>query len=369
MKKSLSACLILTVLVITSIFIAGCSDNAGSGDSQSSDTAAAITTASTSALYTAGDIVKNPKSSSKAGLLILGYDAGTDTYERAYIYPNTDGSWGYRLDSKTEKVSRSTIETLYTEKSGTIEVSAVPVGKPTTVATTTITTTAATTATTVATTTTSSAAAPKISDIAPDSGKTGTTVSITALKGKYFVSGANVTLTKKGETSIVASDVSVSSAELITCKFAIPSAAGTGVWNVVVTNPDKQTYTWQNGFTITKGDSTATTTTTTSTTTSTSTKKVTIYSVSPAVIHLGVTINSQQVDIMGTNVSSATNLKLVGSSHTLTGIDGSYYCPDTQSARANFAIPAGSQDIYTIQAVDSSGNVLGSLASGLTIST
>jgi len=366
MKKSLSACLILAILVITSIFIAGCSDNAG--DSQSSEPTAAITTASTTALYTAGDIVKNPKSSSNAGLLILGYDAGTDTYERAYIYPNTDGSWGYRLDSKTEKVSRSTIETLYTEKSGTIEVSAVPVGKPTTVATTTIATTAATTATTVVTTTTSSAAAPKISDIAPDSGKTGTTVSITALKGKYFVSGANVTLTKKGETSIAASSVSVTSSELITCKFAIPSDAGTGVWNVVVTNPDKQTYTWQNGFTITKGDSTATTTTTTSTT-STSTKKVTIYSVSPAVIHLGVTINSQQVDIMGTNVSSATNLKLVGSSHTLTGIDGTYYCPDTQSARANFAIPAGSQDIYTIQAVDSSGNVLGSLASGLTIST
>ena len=363
MKKSLSTCLILAILVISSIFIAGCSDE--TGDSQSSEPV--VTTASITAQYAAGDIVKNPTSSSPAGLLILGYDAGTDTYERAYIYPNTDGSWGYRLDSKTETISRSTIETLYTEKSGTIEVSAVPVGKPTTVATTTATTTV-TTATTVATTTTTSAPAPKISDIAPDSGATGTTVSITALKGKYFVSGANVTLTKKGETSITASSVSVSSSDLITCKFAIPSDAGTGVWNVVITNPDKQTYTWQNGFMITQGSSVAKTTTT-STTTSTSTKIVTIYSVSPSVIHLGVKINNQEVDIMGTNVSSAANLKLVGSSHTLTGKDGTYYCPDSQSARAFFEIPAGYQDTYTIQAVDSSGTVLGSLANGLTISS
>jgi len=84
---------------------------------------------------------------------------------------------------------------------------------------------------------------------------------------------------------------------------------------------------------------------------------------------LGVKIPNQEVSIMGTNVSSAANLKLVGSSHTLIGIAGTYWSRDTQSARAFFEIPAGYQDTYTIQAVDSSGTVLGSLANGLTIST
>jgi len=363
MKKTLSVFLLLAILVIASIFIAGCSDSTTPADSTSTEPT--VTAASVTALYAAGDIVKNPKSSSKAGLLILGYDAGTDTYERAYIYPNTDGSWGYRLDSKTEKVSRSTIETMYTEKSGTIEVSAVPTGRPTTVATTTAATTATTSAT-VATTTTSSAPAPRISDIEPGSGKTGTTVSITALKGKYFVSGANVSLTKKGETTIVASSVSVSSPELITCKFAIPSDAGTGVWNVVVTNPDKQAYTWQNGFTITQGSSVATTTTTSSTP-GTSTKKVTLYSASPMIVYLSGSSTSAQFDVMGTNLSSATNLKLVGSTHTLKGTDGSYASTGTQGARAMFSIPSGYTGDYTLTAIDSSDTVLGTLSEKISI--
>jgi len=365
MKKSLSACLILAILVITSIFIAGCSDNAGSGDSQSSDTAAAITTASTTALYTAGDIVKNPKSSSKAGLLILGYDAGTDTYERAYIYPNTDGSWGYRLDSKTEKISRSTVETLYTEKSGTIEVSSVPVGKPTTIATATATiaTTAATTATTVATTTTSSAAAPKVSDIEPAAGKTGTTVSITALKGKYFVSGANVSLTKKGETSIVASGVSVSSAELITCKFAIPSDAGTGVWNVVVTNPDKQTYTWQNGFTITQGSSVATTTTTSSTVSAVGVKITSLLDSKFYIYNSPV-----RIGIFGTNLSSAANMQLTKDGSTAI-IGSNYYIPSYGQAQADFTLPTGSAGTWTLSLIDSTGTVLNSKVDSITIAS
>ncbi len=358
MKKSLSACLILAILVITSIFIAGCSDSTTPADSQSTEPA--VTTASTTTLYAAGDIVKNPKSSSTAGLLILGYDAGTDTYERAYIYPNTDGSWGYRLDTKTEKVSRSTVETLYTEKSGTIEVSAVPVGKPTTVATTTATTTATTSAT-VATTTTSSAAAPKITDITPAKGATGTTVSITALEGKNFVSGANVTLIKKGETSIVASSVSVTSSELITCKFAIPSDAGTGVWDVVIKNPSGQSYTYGTSFTVTKGDSTAATN---SSSTSTSTAVVTLYSPSPSVVYLS---GAQTINLLvsGTNLSSAAHLKLVGSSYTLTGT--SYYCPNTQQAQDTIVIPAGYKDTYTIYAVDSSGTTLGTSSDKLIV--
>jgi len=363
MKTSLSACLILAILVISSIFIAGCSDT----PADSSSTEPVVTTASITALYAAGDIVKNPQSSSTAGLLILGYDAGTDTYERAYIYPNTDGSWGYRLDSKTEQLSRSTIETLYTEKSGTIEVSAVPVGKPTTIATTTATT-KVTTATTVATTTTSSAAAPRISDITPAKGATGTTVSITALEGKNFVSGANVTLAKKGETSIAASSVSVTSSELITCKFAIPSDAGTGFWDVVIKNPDGQSYTYGTSFTVTKGDSSATDTSTTSSITSTRNPE-SISSVLTNLIRLGPTINSQKIEINGVNLTCTSGdvLRLVSSSHTLDSQSGTYYCTDTRTAAAYFTIPTGYQGTYDVQIVDSKNAVVAIKTSGLVI--
>ncbi len=40
-------------------------------------------------------------------MLIMGYDPATDMYERALIYPNADGSWGYRRNSNTEKASRA----------------------------------------------------------------------------------------------------------------------------------------------------------------------------------------------------------------------------------------------------------------------
>jgi len=364
MKPALRIFSLLMILAFAGVLVAGCSDTADTSDTQSSSVAAVATTETMTVKYSAGDIVKNPKSTGTSGLLILGYDAATDTYERAYIYPNTDGSWGYRLDTKTEKISRPTIENLYTEKAGSVEVSDIPIGKPTT-ATVTATTAATTVVTTAtATETTASAAAPKITDMEPGKGATGTTVSITSLEGRNFVSGATVALKKSGETSIPATSVSVTSSELITCSIVIPSTAVTGFWDVVITNPDGQSYSWANGFIVTQGSTTATTTTT-STTGSSSSTIVTLYSPSPSVIYLGVTINSQEIDVMGTNLSAVTNLKLVSSSNTMTST--TYYASSNQEARAFFTIPSGSEGTYAIQAVDSSGNILGSMANALSI--
>ncbi|MDD4137657.1 MAG: hypothetical protein PHT99_07185 [Methanoregula sp.] len=356
---------VVILLLVAGVFFAGCSDSSTTTRETTALSGVTTTVAPATALYSAGDIVKNPKSTAKTGLLIIGYDAGTDMYERAYIYPNSDGSWGYRLDSKTAKVSRPTIETVYTEKVHTVAVSAVPIGTPTTAATATATyATKTTTVTTTATATTTSALAPEVKDITPYYGKTGTTVSITELKGKNFVSGANVTLVKSGESDITATDVSVSSSILITCKFAIPSDADLGFWDVVVTNPDKHYSRYQNGFNIIQG-STSVTTTTTSTTGTAVSGLVTVYSASPSIVTTGGGAGSEMIMVTGTNLTSGANLKLVSSSRTLTGTG--YYLPNTQQATARFDIPAGSSGTYTISVVDSSGNILGSLANGLVI--
>lgn len=368
MKPALRIFSILMILAVAGVLVAGCSDSSDTSDTQSSSDAVVVTTESIMAKYSAGDIVKNPKSTGTSGLLILGYDAGADTYERAYIYPNTDGSWGYRLDAKTEKISRSTIESVYSDKVGSVEVSAVPVGKLTTAtatATTSITTVETTTATSTETTT--AAAAPKITDIEPGKGATGTTVSITSLEGKNFVSGANVTLKKSGQTSIIATSVSVTSSELLTCSFAIPTTAGTGFWDVIITNPDGQSYSWANGFMVTQGSTTATTTTTASTSSTRNPESISYVLTSP--IRLGVTINSQKIEINGVNLTctSGDYLRLVSSSHTLDSQSGSYYCPDTRSATAYFTIPAGYQGTYTVQIRDSNSNIIGYLTDGLVI--
>ena len=66
-----------------------------------------VTTTTARATYSAGDIVKNPTSPSTTAWLVIGYDAASDSYERALIYPNADGSWGYRSDDRTENAKRA----------------------------------------------------------------------------------------------------------------------------------------------------------------------------------------------------------------------------------------------------------------------
>jgi hypothetical protein len=351
MKRAYGLAVTAGILLFLCAILAGCT-----GSSDNSGQPVPATTAITpSALYKAGDIIKNPATSGSTGVLIISYDAATDSYTRAYIYPNADGSWGYRLDDKTLSLGRTTLEKMYTKKVGTIAVSSVPVGTPTTratVAPTAVTTTAgsgSTSATTATTTTTTYP--PRVKSIDPDKGTAGTTVTITTLAGQYFVAGANVSL-KKADTTIAATDVNVQSPSLISCKIAIPAGASGGYWDVVVTNPDKQYHQYQNGFFVVASTITSTTTTTGVPTTG----LVTISQVLDTLFVTGGLQSSQVVHIMGTNLTAGSNMKLSSGSTSI--LSTGFSNPSATTAQGVFLLPAGTIGNFNVIVIDSSGNAL-----------
>jgi hypothetical protein len=278
-------------------------------------------------------------------------------YERAYVYPNTDGSFGYRIDSKTDLTSRSVIEKVYTAKVKKTEVSAIPVKTLTVAPTPTAIST--TVETTTVTTTTTIYPAPKIKNVEPSSGKTGTTVSVT-IDGQNFVSGANVTMRKTGETSIPATDVSVTST-VITCKFVIPAGASIGNWEMVVTNPDKQYHLFQNAILVQEGTATVTTTTTPY---SAASGLVKITQVNDPRLVTGGNEEPKTVSILGTNLTAASNMKLTGPT-TITSTN--YACSSSTAAIGYFTIPSGNLGTYYVNVVDSSGNILATSTTTLEI--
>ena len=357
MKTSVWVITAVVALLVAGVFFAGCSDDSAQTGDSSSQAGVTVQETSSGALYGEGDIVKNPKSTLNTGLIIIGYDAGTDMYERAIVYPYDDGSWGYRMDSKTSKVSRASLEKVYTEMVTTVSVSSVTIGAPTTATTvaTTVTTQATTAAT--ATATTESTTAPKIQDIDPYIGTAGTTVSITNLEGKNFVSGAAVKLTKTGETAIDATSVSVSSGTKITCKFVLPLSTTAGQWNVVVTNPDSQSNTYANLFTVYAN--TSATATSTAATTTTAAVTVTIYSLTPNAQYTGGAAYPLVIDISGTNLGSGHHVTFTQGSTTVTS--SAYNIINSQTARINIEIPAGATGYWKANVLDSSNNNLGSL--------
>jgi len=350
----------VAVLLIFGVFFAGCSDNSATTASANPTDASAVTTTA-GPLYSAGDIVKNPKSTSGAALLIIKYDAASDMYERAYVYPNPDGSFGYRIDSKTDLTGRSVIEKVYTTKVKSTTVSAIPIRTLTIAPTATIlsASTTASTDTTTVTTTATTALAPRVKGISPDKGLTGTTVTITNLDGQNFVSGAKVSLLKAG-TKINATDVSFGSSILLTCKFAIPADATTGYWDVVVTNPDGQSHQYQNGFLVQQG--TATMTTTTTYTASSGLVKIT--QVQDPLLVTGGGEAYKTVSILGTNLTAASGMKLTGP-NTITA--STYTSSSSTTAIGYFMIPAGNLGAYYVNVVDSSGNILATSTSTLTV--
>lgn len=232
----------LLVLVILSLVFAGCSDTAA----PDTTTQPPATTAP-GPRYTEGDIVKNPSSDGSTAWLVLGYDAASDTYERALVYPNTDGSWGYRTDTRTEHAGRAVMEKVYSEVVENLKPSAVPVRTPTTVATNAI---AAATRTVPVTPTVTEVKPPKIQKIIPDKGEAGGIVQVTDLVGDNFRNGANVSLSRAGTNEIRATGVRAVSPKSITCTFAIPADAPAGSYDVVVTNPDGQSDRYTNIFSV-----------------------------------------------------------------------------------------------------------------------
>lgn len=240
-KPSVIVCGLL-VLIITTLAVGGCTDTAPSG------TGAQVTaTTVPGPLYAEGDIVKNPSSGAANAWIVLGYDAASDTYERALIQPNADGSWGYRMDTRTEHAGRAVMEKVYSEVVDNIAPSAVPVKTPTTVAT--MTTVAVTVTGTVAATTTE-AKPPRIEKIIPDKGEAGAIVQVTDLVGDNFKNGANVSLSRAGTNEVRATGVRAVTPKSITCTFAIPADAPAGSYDVVVTNPDGQSDRYTNIFSV-----------------------------------------------------------------------------------------------------------------------
>ncbi len=90
---------------------------------------------------------------------------------------------------------------------------------------------------------------PIVTSITPDSGANNGAVRITDLSGSYFQTGATVKLTKGGQPEVLGSGVSVVSSSTITCTFDLTGVV-TGTWDVVVTNPDAQSDTLTEGFTV-----------------------------------------------------------------------------------------------------------------------
>lgn len=91
--------------------------------------------------------------------------------------------------------------------------------------------------------------APTVSRIDPSSGVNTGTVNAT-ITGSSLVTGASVRLTKTGQSDIVGSSVNVVDSTQMTCSLNL-SGRATGAWNVVVTNPNNESGSKQNGFTIT----------------------------------------------------------------------------------------------------------------------
>ncbi|MDD1720338.1 MAG: hypothetical protein LUQ25_09785 [Methanoregulaceae archaeon] len=79
---------------------------------------------------------------------------------------------------------------------------------------------------------------PSVAGISPSYGRSGTTTAIWNLAGACFTPGAQVTLSKRGESPVAASAVQVVSGGRIRCRISIPVNTARGLWDVAVRNPD-----------------------------------------------------------------------------------------------------------------------------------
>jgi hypothetical protein len=217
--------ILITLLLISGVFIAGCSDQSPAGN-----TIPATTTAAYTAKYAAGDIIARTASSTDQMLyVIISYDRASDQYTRQLIYKNSDGSWGHFVNNASEKADRSLVEKVYPFNVAQVKLNTIAIVTPTIPPTVTITL---------------SGNSPVITSISPTRGGTDATVSVT-ITGSNFQDGATVKLMPL----IQASGVTVSSSTTINCVFKL-TGAEKGGYNVIVTNSDGQSDTLVGGFTV-----------------------------------------------------------------------------------------------------------------------
>jgi hypothetical protein len=219
--------ILISLLLISGVFIAGCSDQSPAGN-----TTPATTTAAYTAKYAAGDIIARTASSTDQMLyVIVSYDQASGQYTRQLIYKNSDGSWGHFVTNKTESVERTLVEKVYPFKVAQVKVNTIAILTPTIPPTVTIT---------------QSGSSPVITSISPTRGGTDATVSVT-ITGSNFQNGATVKLVGAG--IIPAIGVTVTSSTTINgiLKF---SGAEKGSYNLIVANPDGQSDTLVGGFIV-----------------------------------------------------------------------------------------------------------------------
>jgi len=351
---------VMVVLLITSVLIAGCSDSASSNNI-SAQTATVTTTAPTTALYSAGDIVRSAKAGAETGWLILKYDSGSDSYERAFIYRNNDGSWGYRVDTRTETLGRSVLEKVNTVKVTNVDPSSVPQKQPA-VAASPVTAVATSSGTvspaTSPVTTTTPASKPQIKGISPDSGMAGTSVSITDILGDGFKSGASLKLVRSNSPNISATNVDVLSLTHMSCTFPLPSDTTTGIWDIIVTNPDGQSARYSNAFTV-RVNSAVTTTTTTP-----PPAGINITSIDPTSAFSG---DYKPVTVYGSIFKDGITCKL-----TKSGNADILALPAPRSSETQmqcyFTIPSGSYGTWSLVLTNTDGTK-GTLSDGFTVNS
>lgn len=229
MAESFWCGIALVSLLIAGIFFAGCS-------TEEPATAATPVPTSVTAVatkYSPGDVIaRSALATGTEYYLILGYDKSSDQYERAWIYKNTDGTFGYRADSRTDKSPRASVEKVYPVKVSHVTVSSIPIVTPTVVSAETRV----------------SGNAPTLLKISPNTGSKDSTVSVT-ISGDHFQNGATVKLLQPGHSPLKATAVSVTSGTGIDCIFNL-AGLETGTLNLIVTNPDGQYGTLVNAFTI-----------------------------------------------------------------------------------------------------------------------
>lgn len=316
----------LVLLLVACLLIAGCSSPDTTNQTLQTDTPT-ITT-NTGAQLAAGDIVKNPASSATTAWLVIGYDPATDTYERALVYKNADGSWGHRSDNRTENTSRSVMDKVYTEKLATTDPSSVRIVTPTIVMVTETTPAGGKTPVTTIPTTDVSTLKPSVERSLPDYGYTGTTVAITDLVGKNFVTGATVYLARNNSNNIPATNVKVVSQKLITCSFVIPADAAVGPWDLTVRNPNGMYGTWAGYFEIHKDISAVTTSGATHSGT------VPIDNIDPPIGHIG----NYDMVITGSHFQAGASVKLEKTGKTTLTARTTNWISNT-TIRSYFTIP------------------------------
>lgn len=247
MERSVQIFIILSIFLIIGVSMTGCSDDQ---DPASSDTVAPATTAGP--LYTAGDIVRSASGSESPAWMIVSYDSSGDSYSRALIYKNADGSYGYRTSPTTEMSKREIMERVFTVKITHVTVESVPTAAPTTVTTevtTAATATRTSTTTSASTTTTTSTARPSIKAMNPEEGEAGTEV-VTEITGSDFVKDLKAELRHSGEKNVKATEISWYSSSSVTCTFELPNTTKVGTWDIVVTNPNGLSGEYTNYFTV-----------------------------------------------------------------------------------------------------------------------